>query len=82
MLRHTVYVVVFIPLMLTILQVSSIQLCPDLSSYDFGDHLVELGLSGVHQCINATLALQLCKTWMEEKRQEVDFQCRYSFLFL
>ena len=59
------------------IQVSCIQQCPDLSCYDFKGHPIELGLSGIHQRTNASLALQLCKTWIEERKQEVNLKCQY-----
>ncbi|XP_072015626.1 folylpolyglutamate synthase, mitochondrial-like isoform X2 [Amphiura filiformis] len=55
-------------------KVSLIQRCPSLSSYGFKDQPIEVGLAGVHQHINASLALQLCKTWMEEKHKDIIFE--------
>ncbi len=64
-------------ILLYLIQVSSIHRCPSLSNYDFHGHPMEVGLAGEHQHINASLALQLCKTWMEEKDRGVIFECEY-----
>ena len=46
------------------LKASSLQRSPDLSSYP--GHFPELGLAGDHQRLNATLAAQVCRTWLRE----------------
>ncbi|XP_002741781.1 folylpolyglutamate synthase, mitochondrial-like [Saccoglossus kowalevskii] len=45
-----------------------IQLTPDLSNYDWQGRPMELGLAGEHQQSNASLAIQLCRTWIEEHK--------------
>lgn len=43
-------------------------------SYGFHGDDVSLGLAGMHQYMNATLALQLAKTWVTEERPgKIDF---------
>ncbi|XP_006825305.1 folylpolyglutamate synthase, mitochondrial-like [Saccoglossus kowalevskii] len=44
-----------------------IQLVPDLKDYDWQGQPMQLGLAGVHQQNNASLAIQLCKAWIEER---------------
>ncbi|XP_054749705.2 folylpolyglutamate synthase, mitochondrial-like [Lytechinus pictus] len=54
---------------------TTLQLCPPLSAYEFNDDSVQLGLAGKHQRCNAALAVQLTKTWLEEKHPgSVHFQ--------
>nr|XP_006818428.1 PREDICTED: uncharacterized protein LOC102800632 [Saccoglossus kowalevskii] len=43
-----------------------IQIVPDLDDYDWQGKPMKLGLAGEHQRINASLAIQLCRTWIEE----------------
>ncbi|XP_070531989.1 folylpolyglutamate synthase, mitochondrial-like isoform X2 [Ptychodera flava] len=45
-----------------------IQVTPDFENYDWQGRPVELGLAGEHQKQNATLAMQLCRTWIEEHK--------------
>jgi folylpolyglutamate synthase len=45
--------------------VKSLKEVPPLS--DYGVENLSVGLPGEHQLVNASLAVQLCKTWMEEK---------------
>ncbi|XP_033642986.1 folylpolyglutamate synthase, mitochondrial-like isoform X1 [Asterias rubens] len=49
--------------------VSSIQCIPDISCYDFSGIKLRLGLAGRHQLTNASLALQLCKTWVQNYQE-------------
>ncbi|XP_022104874.1 folylpolyglutamate synthase, mitochondrial-like isoform X1 [Acanthaster planci] len=49
---------------------SSIECAPNFESYDFSGVPLRLGLTGKHQHTNASLALQLCKTWIENYRKE------------
>ncbi|XP_069742669.1 folylpolyglutamate synthase, mitochondrial isoform X2 [Narcine bancroftii] len=44
---------------------SSLQLCPDLEDFQFEREKLTLGLAGDHQKLNASLALQLCRTWLQ-----------------
>ncbi|XP_071507083.1 folylpolyglutamate synthase, mitochondrial-like [Diadema antillarum] len=46
---------------------ASLHVVPHLASYDFHGHDLTLGLAGMHQYLNATLALHLAKTWVTEK---------------
>lgn len=43
-------------------------LAPSLDSYDWNDHNVELGIPGVQQQLNASLALQLCQFWIKDNQ--------------
>ncbi|XP_077865293.1 folylpolyglutamate synthase, mitochondrial-like [Saccoglossus kowalevskii] len=43
-----------------------IQLVPELDEYDWQGHPMKLGIAGDHQKRNASLAIQLCRAWMEE----------------
>ncbi|XP_010874502.2 folylpolyglutamate synthase, mitochondrial isoform X1 [Esox lucius] len=45
--------------------------CPDLEQYETGAGPVHLSLAGQQQHCNASLALQLSKTWLERYRQSV-----------
>ncbi|XP_033095989.1 folylpolyglutamate synthase, mitochondrial-like [Anneissia japonica] len=45
---------------------TSVHCTPNIDEYDFQGRPLKLGLAGDHQRINASLALQLCKTWLEE----------------
>ena len=45
-------------------QASSIECAPELGDYNFNGIALRLGLTGKHQLTNASLALQLCKTWI------------------
>ncbi|XP_006818114.1 folylpolyglutamate synthase, mitochondrial-like [Saccoglossus kowalevskii] len=45
---------------------ATIQIVPDLDDYDWQGKPMKLGLAGEHQRINASLAIQLCRTWIEE----------------
>ncbi|XP_011676566.1 folylpolyglutamate synthase, mitochondrial [Strongylocentrotus purpuratus] len=54
---------------------ASLQVVPSLMSYGFHGDDVSLGLAGMHQYMNATLALQLAKTWVTEERPgKIDFE--------
>ncbi|XP_035684942.1 folylpolyglutamate synthase, mitochondrial-like isoform X1 [Branchiostoma floridae] len=44
-----------------------LHLSPSLDRYDWEGREVRLGLPGDHQRINATLALQLCHTWLQRR---------------
>lgn len=47
---------------------SPLVLAPDITMYDWGVRDIELGLCGSMQQLNATLALQLCHTWLDRCR--------------
>ncbi|XP_019643667.1 PREDICTED: folylpolyglutamate synthase, mitochondrial-like isoform X2 [Branchiostoma belcheri] len=51
-----------------------LHLSPSLDMYDWEGREAKLGLPGDHQRINATLALQLCHTWLQRRAetQEID----------
>ncbi|XP_038046868.1 folylpolyglutamate synthase, mitochondrial-like isoform X2 [Patiria miniata] len=49
---------------------SSIECAPDIDNYDFNGMTLRLGLTGKHQYTNASLALQLCKTWVENYQDD------------
>ncbi|KAM4663762.1 folylpolyglutamate synthase, mitochondrial isoform 2-T2 [Discoglossus pictus] len=42
-------------------------MCPDFTEYEDRDASLHLGLAGEHQRLNATLALQLVKTWLQHQ---------------
>ncbi|RXM99458.1 Folylpolyglutamate synthase, mitochondrial, partial [Acipenser ruthenus] len=42
-----------------------LQVCPDLEQYESDKQHLQLGLAGGHQRSNATLALQLCRSWLQ-----------------
>lgn len=44
---------------------TTLHLCPVLSSYDWNQQPIELGLAGKAQYLNATLALQISHTWLK-----------------
>ncbi|XP_055742442.1 folylpolyglutamate synthase, mitochondrial-like isoform X2 [Salvelinus fontinalis] len=46
--------------------------CPDLEQYESGAGPLSLGLAGQQQRCNASLALQLTKTWLQRYRQSDD----------
>uniref|UniRef100_A0A4W5Q7E5 Folylpolyglutamate synthase n=1 Tax=Hucho hucho TaxID=62062 RepID=A0A4W5Q7E5_9TELE len=46
--------------------------CPDLEQYESGPGPLSLGLAGQQQRCNASLALQLSKTWLQRYRQSDD----------
>uniref|UniRef100_A0AAZ3PI21 Folylpolyglutamate synthase n=1 Tax=Oncorhynchus tshawytscha TaxID=74940 RepID=A0AAZ3PI21_ONCTS len=46
--------------------------CPDLEQYESGAGPLSLGLAGQQQRCNASLALQLSKTWLQRYRQSGD----------
>ncbi|XP_041049684.1 folylpolyglutamate synthase, mitochondrial isoform X2 [Carcharodon carcharias] len=58
-----------------------LQLCPDLEDFQSEEGKLSLGLAGEHQKSNASLALQLCRTWLQHHhhpdfpplRDSVDF---------
>ncbi|XP_043914214.1 folylpolyglutamate synthase, mitochondrial isoform X2 [Protopterus annectens] len=50
----------------------SLHLCPDLDDFELEGVKFELGPEGDHQRLNAALALQLCRTWLQQ-RQYQDF---------
>ena len=39
---------------------------PDLTQYDWGGQEVTLGIPGVMQTVNASLALQLAHVWIQD----------------
>lgn len=41
-------------------------LAPSLDSYDWNKHKIDLGIPGIQQISNATLALQLCNIWIRD----------------
>ncbi|XP_067868408.1 folylpolyglutamate synthase, mitochondrial [Heterodontus francisci] len=43
----------------------SLQLCPSLEDFQSEGEKLSLGLAGEHQKSNASLALQLCRTWLQ-----------------
>ncbi|XP_062929604.1 folylpolyglutamate synthase, mitochondrial [Mobula hypostoma] len=43
----------------------SLKLCPDLEDFQFEREKLSLGLAGDHQKLNASLALQLSRTWLQ-----------------
>ncbi|XP_069039402.1 folylpolyglutamate synthase, mitochondrial isoform X3 [Lepisosteus oculatus] len=45
----------------------SLQVCPDLEEYESGGERLRLGLEGDHQRSNASLALQLCSSWLRRR---------------
>ncbi|XP_077986684.1 folylpolyglutamate synthase, mitochondrial-like isoform X2 [Glandiceps talaboti] len=45
-----------------------IQVTPMLNDYDWQGRPMELGLAGEHQKLNASLAIQLCRAWIEEHK--------------
>ncbi|XP_033099398.1 folylpolyglutamate synthase, mitochondrial-like [Anneissia japonica] len=49
----------------------TVRCVPSIDDYDFQGRTVKLGLKGEHQGINASLALQLCRTWLEETHPEL-----------
>ncbi|XP_030828622.1 folylpolyglutamate synthase, mitochondrial [Strongylocentrotus purpuratus] len=52
-----------------------LRVCPPLGDYECNGVSVKLGLAGKHQRINAALAVQLTKTWLDEKAPgRVQFQ--------
>ncbi|XP_071947427.1 folylpolyglutamate synthase, mitochondrial-like [Antedon mediterranea] len=59
---------------------ANIHCCPKISDYDFKGRPLKLGLAGKHQHVNASLALQLCRTWVQEthpdliKFEDVEFE--------
>ncbi|KAM6986799.1 folylpolyglutamate synthase, mitochondrial [Aplochiton taeniatus] len=44
-----------------------LQLCPELNQYQDESQPLTLGLAGQHQRFNATLALQLCHSWLQRR---------------
>ncbi|XP_072344744.1 LOW QUALITY PROTEIN: folylpolyglutamate synthase, mitochondrial [Scyliorhinus torazame] len=42
-----------------------LQLCPDLEDFQSQEEKLSLGLAGEHQKSNASLALQLCRAWLQ-----------------
>ena len=40
-----------------------LQLAPGLESFELGGKSVQLGLAGMHQRLNAAMAIQLCRLW-------------------
>ena len=51
-----------------------LRVVPELATYDWGENPMSLGISGNMQYQNASLALQLCKTWMKDhqKSKQID----------
>ncbi|KAJ8038851.1 Folylpolyglutamate synthase, mitochondrial [Holothuria leucospilota] len=43
---------------------------PPLERNNFGEHSIQLGLAGEHQHSNASLAIQLCKSFLEKTKNE------------
>ncbi|XP_066569024.1 folylpolyglutamate synthase, mitochondrial isoform X2 [Amia ocellicauda] len=44
-----------------------LHVCPELEEYEFKGERLKLGLAGEHQRSNATLALQLCRSWLQRR---------------
>uniref|UniRef100_A0A3P9NNK0 tetrahydrofolate synthase n=1 Tax=Poecilia reticulata TaxID=8081 RepID=A0A3P9NNK0_POERE len=44
-----------------------LRVCPDLDRYQTESGALQLGLAGQHQRSNASLALQLCHTWLQRR---------------
>nr|XP_054751938.1 folylpolyglutamate synthase, mitochondrial-like [Lytechinus pictus] len=44
-----------------------LKICPPLSEHDFGGSPIEVGPEGGHQLINASIAIQLARHWIEER---------------
>nr|XP_054770798.1 folylpolyglutamate synthase, mitochondrial-like [Lytechinus pictus] len=44
-----------------------LKICPPLTEHDFGGSPVEVGPEGDHQLINASIAIQLARHWIEEE---------------
>uniref|UniRef100_A0A3B5KJC1 Folylpolyglutamate synthase n=1 Tax=Xiphophorus couchianus TaxID=32473 RepID=A0A3B5KJC1_9TELE len=44
-----------------------LRVCPDLDRYQAESGALQLGLAGQHQRSNASLALQLCHTWLQRR---------------
>ncbi|KAG2470161.1 FOLC protein, partial [Polypterus senegalus] len=44
-----------------------LHVCPDLTPYECEGHRLPLGLAGVHQRSNASLALQICRSWLQHR---------------
>ncbi|XP_043576320.1 folylpolyglutamate synthase, mitochondrial isoform X1 [Chiloscyllium plagiosum] len=63
-----------------------LQLCPDLEDFWSEGERLSLGLAGEHQKSNASLALQLCRTWLQHHnhpdfppfQQPLNFAERYE----
>ncbi|XP_048415266.2 folylpolyglutamate synthase, mitochondrial isoform X2 [Stegostoma tigrinum] len=63
-----------------------LQLCPELEDFQSEGERLSLGLAGEHQKSNASLALQLCRTWLQHHnhpdfpplQQPLDFAERYE----
>ena len=55
-------------------------LAPTLESYDWGGEEVSLGIPGMQQVSNASLAMQLCHFWMQDqdKSQHLAFFLTFS----
>nr|XP_006825296.1 PREDICTED: folylpolyglutamate synthase, mitochondrial-like [Saccoglossus kowalevskii] len=48
-----------------------LQIVPELGDYDWQEQAIELGIQGEHQHRNASLAIQLCRTWIEEHEANI-----------
>ncbi|XP_002730447.2 folylpolyglutamate synthase, mitochondrial-like [Saccoglossus kowalevskii] len=48
-----------------------IHLVPELDDYDWQGQPMKLGISGEHQKRNASLAIQLCRSWIEEHKSNL-----------
>ncbi|XP_022104844.1 folylpolyglutamate synthase, mitochondrial-like isoform X2 [Acanthaster planci] len=57
---------------------SSVECAPDIESYSFNGIALRLGLTGKHQHTNASLALQLCKTWIENYLKTTGHKHKYG----
>ncbi|XP_028664953.1 folylpolyglutamate synthase, mitochondrial isoform X1 [Erpetoichthys calabaricus] len=50
-----------------------LHVCPDLTQYECEGHRLPLGLAGAHQRSNASLALQICRSWLQHRGFYADF---------
>ena len=50
---------------------ASLKVVPAMSAYP-GETVVTLGIEGRHQFQNASLAVQLCRTWLEQHKKEMN----------
>ncbi|VDN43547.1 unnamed protein product [Gongylonema pulchrum] len=46
------------------------RLAPPFSAYDWPTNNIEIGIGGVHQQHNVTVALQLAKLWLEKTNRQ------------
>ncbi|KAG1687439.1 Folylpolyglutamate synthase, mitochondrial [Nymphon striatum] len=55
---------------------ATLHLCPELSTYDWNQMPIKLGLAGKAQFLNATLALQISNAWLK-----LTGKCKFSPFF-